>query len=108
MNLPHAVADTAIKQRANWNFIKRSVEKIVNDSASQRENLNILKELRQEDRTINRYLSVFKQFLKRTKKNHLYEQKDPDTVDEIVEIFIQGLDSSIIMPGGPYESLEDA
>ena len=93
---------------ASWTFIKRSLEGIVNDSATQRENLSILRTLKQDDKTINDYLTLFKTYLKRTKKNALYEAKDPDIIDEVVEIFIQGLDADIVMPAGPYDSLEAA
>ena len=106
--MPHQVPANAAQRTANWNYIKRSIEGIVNDGATQRENLNVLKSLQQEDRTINEYLAIFKSYLKRTKKNALYEQGDPDIVDEVIEIFIQGLDPSIVMPGGPYATLEEA
>ena len=105
-NLPHAVPGNNAEENANWNYIKRSLKDIVDDTATQRENLNTLRTLRQGDQTVNEYLAVFKSYLKRTKKNHAYEQKDGDVVDEIVEIFIQGLDPDILISHGPYDSLE--
>jgi hypothetical protein len=103
--LPHPDPEEGGELAANWNFVKLALKAIVDDSAAQDESLSKLKELEQGDDSVSDYLLKFKMFLKRTSLNGHYEAKDESTVQNVIELFIAGLDPDIIITGN-FLSLE--
>ena len=83
------------------------MERLAVDPSAQHDNWKKLERMRQDELSITEYFDHFVRLLKRTKKYRAYEAKDPEAVEEVVELFCKGLKPDIIVTQ-VYDSLEQA